>query len=208
MARRVVPGSAAQADSKPKAGKVKRHRSSFILLTLSLTAAFGVAPPSALAGSLLSGYGGPGGGTQALLGSTLVNGAGPSGGSSGGSSSGGGSTAAGGGIASVSGSAPARGSGSSGPGPGSSASGASGARGHNEGSKRANGTPGTSAGGSAAYTSGEGLAPAARAAAAKDVKQAPLGFTGTDALLLAFVLGVLVITMALTRGLARMQQNF
>jgi hypothetical protein len=45
-------------------------------------------------------------------------------------------------------------------------------------------------------------------AAARAAEQAPLGFTGTDALLLEFVLGVLAITLALTRGLTRMQQNF
>jgi hypothetical protein len=185
---------------------LKRHRSSFILLTLSLTAALGALPGSALAGSLLSGYGGPGGGTQALLGSTLVNGSGPSAGSSGGSSSGAGSSAGGGGVASVNGSAPAPGSASSGR--GSGAAGASTSRGHGGGLERAKGASGTSAGGSAAYTSAQGPRPVAATPAARDAEQSPLGFTGTDALLLAFVLGVLAMTMALTRGLARMQQNF
>lgn len=193
---------------------MKRHRSSFVLLlTLSATVALGVLPPSALAGSLLSGYGGPGSGTQALLGSTLVNGGGsaggPSGGSSGGSSgsalSGGGSSA-GGGVAALNGSAHTPGSGSSGQGAG--APGASAAKGRGGALKGANGASGTSAGGSSTYTSAEGPRPAAGTAAARDAAQAPLGFTGTDVLLLAFVLGVLAITMALTRGLARMQQNF
>lgn len=65
-ARRVVRVALLIAESKPKAGKMTRQRFSFILLTLTLTAALAVAPGSALAGLLLSGYGGPGGGTQAL----------------------------------------------------------------------------------------------------------------------------------------------
>jgi hypothetical protein len=57
-------------------------------LALVLTGAIGVSvPATALAGSpLLSGYGGPGAGEQAILGSTLLKG--PSGGSSSGGSSG------------------------------------------------------------------------------------------------------------------------
>ena len=53
-----------------------------------------VVPASANAGSLLSGYGGPGQGNQAILGSTLLNG--PSAGSGGGSGPAGGASAVGG----------------------------------------------------------------------------------------------------------------
>lgn len=176
-----------------------------MLLTLSLTAALCVLPSSALAGSLLSGYGAPGGGTQALLGSTLVNGSGPSGGSGGGGNAGGGGSSSGAGAAAGG----SRGSGNGGS--GSSASGRGGASqssGSGGGAKHANGANGTSAGGSAAYTSTEGPRPVAGMAAARDAQAAPLGFTGTDALLLVLVLGVLSITMLLTRGLARTQQNF
>ncbi len=197
---------------------MKRHRSSFMLLTLSLTAAaaLGVLPGSALAGSLLSGYGGPGGGTQALLGSTLVNGSGPSGGSGGGAGGGSssGAGAAAGGAGSLGGSANALG-GSHGSGNGDSGSSASGrggtggaAQSGSGASKHANGANGTSAGGSATYTSTEGPRPVAGAAAARDAQAAPLGFTRTDALLLVLVLGVLSITMLLTRGFARTQQHF
>jgi hypothetical protein len=206
---------------------MKRHRSSFMLLTLSLTVALCALPGSALAGPLLSGYGGPGGGTQALLGSTLVNGSGPSGGSSGGSGSArggsasgagapaqggfGGSTASGGGAGSLGGSTSspggARGNGSSASGPGGAGAAAK-SSGNGGSAKRADGASGTSAGGSAAYTSTEGPRPVAGTAAARDAQAAPLDFTGTDALLLVFVLGVLTITMLLTRGLARTQQNF
>jgi hypothetical protein len=57
------------------------HRT--ILMTLiSLTLMFAI-PSSTLAGPLLSGYGGPGEGNQAILGSALLGGGGSSGGSSG-----------------------------------------------------------------------------------------------------------------------------
>jgi len=65
------------------------HRT--ILMTLILLTVMSFATPSSvLAGPLLSGYGGPGEGNQAILGSALLGGGGSSGGSSGstGSSSG------------------------------------------------------------------------------------------------------------------------
>ncbi|HXP28462.1 MAG TPA: hypothetical protein VN804_01790, partial [Solirubrobacteraceae bacterium] len=56
-------------------------------MTTALAALICVAAPqAALAGSLLSGYGGPGEGSQALIGASLVKG--PRGGGGGGSSSG------------------------------------------------------------------------------------------------------------------------
>jgi hypothetical protein len=62
-----------------------------ISLTTALLAAFvAVAPACASANSLLSGYGGPGAGNQAILGSTLIGGGGSAGG--GGSSGSGGPT--------------------------------------------------------------------------------------------------------------------
>jgi hypothetical protein len=74
--------------------RMTSHRN--ISLTLTLLAVFVTfAPSSALANSLLSGYGGPGEGNQAILGSALVGGAGGAGGggsSSGSSGSSGGST--------------------------------------------------------------------------------------------------------------------
>ena len=60
-----------------------------ISLTLTLLAMLiSTAPSSAFANPLLSGYGGPGAGSQAILGSTLVGGAGGGGGSAGGTSGG------------------------------------------------------------------------------------------------------------------------
>lgn len=66
-----------------------RHRT--IILIVGCLLAFGTAPPdAALASSLLSGYGGPGQGNQAILGSALLNrpGGGSGGGGSGSSGSG------------------------------------------------------------------------------------------------------------------------
>ncbi len=66
------------------------HRT-VIFIGALLAALVAALPSSALASSLLSGYGGPGQGNQAILGSALVNGprgGGGSGGSSGGSSTG------------------------------------------------------------------------------------------------------------------------
>jgi hypothetical protein len=66
-----------------------------IALTVTLLAALAGAPSVALAGSLLSGYGGPGEGSQAILGSAVLNA--PSGGSGSGTSGGGGAATSGGG---------------------------------------------------------------------------------------------------------------
>jgi hypothetical protein len=59
-----------------------RHRT-IILIVGSLVAFAGISSDAALASSLLSGYGGPGQGSQALLGSALLNGSGGGGGSAG-----------------------------------------------------------------------------------------------------------------------------
>jgi hypothetical protein len=178
-----------------------RHRSSFILLMCSLTfaAALAATPGSAMAGSLLSGYGGPGSGAQALLGSTLINGTGtpPSGGSSGmrtqlpGAGNGNGSPTAGGGT----------GGQGAGVGGAAHAKGASGAQGKS--GQSTTGAAGASNGSSAAYTSTGSPQPAVGTAAAADTGL--LGLTGADVLLLALVLGVLAVTAGLTTRLARTQ---
>ncbi|HEY2571850.1 MAG TPA: hypothetical protein VGI27_10265 [Solirubrobacteraceae bacterium] len=59
-----------------------RHRT-IILIAGSLVAFAGISSDAALASSLLSGYGGPGQGNQALLGSALLNGPGAGGGAAG-----------------------------------------------------------------------------------------------------------------------------
>jgi hypothetical protein len=71
------------------------HRT--ILMTLiSLTTISFAMPSAVLAGPLLGGYGGPGEGNQAILGSALIGGGGGSGGASGGSGSNGSAAGAGG----------------------------------------------------------------------------------------------------------------
>jgi hypothetical protein len=100
------------------------HQKTKILSALGLACvgAYLLAPAGALAGSpLLSGYGGPGTGEQAILGSTLVGG---SGGGSGSGGSSGGSTGGRHGAGAASSSATTGGSSASGP----SASGAGSAR--------------------------------------------------------------------------------
>jgi hypothetical protein len=72
---------------------MNRHRT-IVSIVVPLAGLCAALPASALAGGpLLSGYGGPGAGPQAILGATLINGPGSSGGGSGG---GGSSSAAGG----------------------------------------------------------------------------------------------------------------
>jgi hypothetical protein len=188
------------------------HRFSFKLLTLPLVfaAVLAVAPAGALAGTLLSGYGSPGGGAQALLGSALINGAPPGGsGSSGGGSSGGGGSATGSGVGSAAGAGQAgqghgqsQGAGQS-AGEGSSALGAYPSGAHGNGAQGTKSAAGASAGGSSAYTSSGSPQPVAGAVAAEDA--GPLGLTGAGLLLLGLVLGVLALTAGLTTRLARTQ---
>ncbi len=77
---------------------MRRHRLTITTVALLSLACSALAPATAAAGgSLLSGYGGPGEGSQAILGSTLLNG--PNGG--GGASGEGSATPAGGGGAGI-----------------------------------------------------------------------------------------------------------
>ena len=86
MARRVDKVLLGQ-EGNPRQGRMTGHRT--ISLTATLAGALAIAiTPVASANSLLSGYGGPGEGNQAILGSALVGGAG---GSVGGTGGGGGS---------------------------------------------------------------------------------------------------------------------
>lgn len=189
--------------------EMTRHRYSLILLTWSLTflAALAVAPGSALAGSLLSGYGGPGSGAQALLGSTLVNGAAPpGGGSSTGAGAGNGSgtgVSGGSGLSSGSGSVTTNGrAGARGAGTGAAKPAGSGGA-HRYGGQGTATTPGASAGGPSAYTSSG--SPRTTAALADVQDAGSLGLTGADVALFAMALGLLAATAGLTRRLARTQ---
>jgi hypothetical protein len=80
-------------------GSMRTHRSTIRMVVLSLALALALAAPlAAQAGPLLSGYGGPGQGNQAILGSTLIGGPG---GGSGGPGGGETATSASGGAASA-----------------------------------------------------------------------------------------------------------
>ncbi len=160
-----------------------------IVLAISLYDAAG-----AQAGSLLSGYGGPGQGNQAILGSTLLGG--PSGGSGGSAGGGGGSgeSSQANGASALSGSGQAASSQSSGSsGGGSQAGQHHGAR-HSR-THTASSVPGSSTGASAR------LAPSA--ATSKEGSQ-PLGLSGRDLLYALLVLALLVATAVLTLRLARL----
>ncbi|HWX96585.1 MAG TPA: hypothetical protein VNZ01_07000 [Solirubrobacteraceae bacterium] len=154
---------------------MKSHRKIIPIVGLAIAFA-GFTPPSAPASPLLSGYGGPGQGTQAILGSTLLNG--PSGG---GGSPGGGSPATG--ITS------------------STVGGGSSAGAH---SRAASGTR-SGAGGSGA-TIGAGASRSPSALAATRASAAGSGVLGlSDSAFLAALLAfaALLFTGLLTRGLAR-----
>jgi hypothetical protein len=151
------------------------------LLALAL---IGPAPLAARANSLLSGYGGPGQGNQAILGATLL-GAPPGGGEGGGG--GRGTSAATGSLAI----------------PATSGSGA----GHAASRRHRAGSGAASAGGSVAATSaqtggayGSQLRPAVPEAS---VGSPTLGISGVDLLYILVGLGGLTLTGVLTRQLAR-----
>ncbi|HEV7163621.1 MAG TPA: hypothetical protein VGN25_10225 [Solirubrobacteraceae bacterium] len=157
--------------------------------TLTAMALSMLAPLGAEANSLLSGYGGPGQGSQAILGSALVNGPGGGGGSSGG------------GATNLSGSAAGAGSGGS----------TLGARNGVVGSSRQGGGSSTHAakrGGSRPDTSGSGSGTYKPAyppstATSSAVESSQVGLSNSDLLYVVLAAGALVLTGVLTRRLAR-----
>jgi hypothetical protein len=214
-----------------------RSRRTIRLLLISLTVAAlltAAAPDGAWAGSLLSGYGGPGGGAQAILGSTLINGGSGRGGDSGAGGSGAnrvgasgesqvvgrGSTGAQTGRTDVAG---ARGLSGEGSGSGNGSQGTGGHRGSASGALATHGAYGQGQAGAAGKGAGSGASAGSggasagasaayknsglsRVAATSDAGSlgGPLGFTGADLLALLLALAVLAITAVFTRGLARM----
>jgi hypothetical protein len=192
-----------EANGKPKVGKqlMKSHRT--ISLTTALLAALvAVAPACASANSLLSGYGGPGAGNQAILGSALIGGGGSAGG--GGSSGSSGSGSAGSTRSS---------SGSEAAGEGEAASAGSSGGGSEAGAGE-KGAPGKAAGGAAGSRGGHGKASggAARAYPVRPLDDASkaasagsgtLGFSAADFGYLLLVVAVLGATGVVTRRLAR-----
>jgi hypothetical protein len=175
-----------------------------ILGMLALLAILAVHAPAALAGGpLLSGYGGPGAGAQAIIGGTLLNG--PSGGSGGGSggSSGGSSSPGSSSSSSSSSSLPTGASGVATGGGGQAASGGSGSRGaspsprHGGGRDSASGGPSTGSTGASSPSHPE-------ASEAASVSAGASWFTGGDLLALALAAGVLALVVVATVRLSGM----
>jgi hypothetical protein len=164
------------------------------LLTLSLSA---VLPVAAMAGSLLSGYGGPGQGSQAIIGAGLVNGGGR-GGSRGGGSGGGSSSAAG--ASSAGSAAVATSAAGTGTTPGAAASQRPKPGKHGAKAKAAAPVKGQTG----SVSAGGSKASAAFATSAA-VHGAPgggtLGLSGANVLYMILALGVLIFTGLLTRRL-------
>jgi hypothetical protein len=154
---------------------MKRHRRLITRAALTAVALFACAPAAAHASSLLSGYGGPGQGSQALLGSTLI----------GGSGGGGGSSASGGGSGSIAAtqSAPTKAGGA-----------------HRGSGAGRHGAAGGAGAGSTAATTGSA---AAFRAAETGAGSSTLGLSGAGLVYILAVLGGLVLVAVLTRSLAR-----
>ena len=178
------------SEGNPRQGRMKRHR---VITTAALLAAglLAVIVPVANAGSLLSGYGGPGQGNQAILGTTLIGGGSSGGGSAGGGSGSSGTTAGGGSIAIAEG---ARGSGHAGAAAQRSTGRAGSRTGAAGGTRGAGGAPRRSS--SVAVTT-LGLSPAA------SVGAPPLGISGAVLVYILLAAAALVLTGALTGRLAR-----
>ena len=179
------------SEGNPRQGRMRRHR---VITTAALFAAglLAVIVPAADAGSLLSGYGGPGQGNQAILGATLIGGGSSSGGSAGGGSGPTGPTGGAGSIALAEGTAGgSRAAGGSGP-----------SRRHGAGapSRPASGSKGSS---SAPGVSSSGSATTVSLAQTASISTPPLGISGTVLVYILLAAAALVLTGALTGRLAR-----
>lgn len=168
-----------------------RHRTitPVVGLLLALCAA---TPVSAQADSLLSGYGGPGQGNQAILGSALLNGP-----------AGGGGGSAGGGLAGESGSATTPTSFGAANGRSGGASGRSGGA---NGRSSANGQSGSRGGSTQKVTRPPAGASSAYLAAERGRRvgqSGALGLTGADLLYMILALGTLTLAAVLTRRLTQ-----
>jgi hypothetical protein len=175
-------------EGDPRQGRMKRHRLT-TAATLTVIALSMLAPLDAGANSLLSGYGGPGQGSQAILGSALVNGPRGGGGPSGGSSTNLGGPGAGTSSGGSSVGAPSGAGGTSRPAGGSSTHTAkgSGAR------------PNASGSGSGTYKPAYPSSTATSSA----VESSQVGLSNSDLLYILLAAGALVFTGVLTRRLAR-----
>jgi hypothetical protein len=199
-----------QGEQPPLLTPMKRNprlgmtRKIWISSALALaTAMFVLAPTTAFAGSpLLSGYGGPGAGEQAILGSTLVGGSG--GGGAGGSSGSGGS-----GSVSLSGSAGVSTSsagGVSSTGSGSARGSGVGAANAGSGSGGTTSNGGTSRGGRSTGVGGTASAYVYSTSQGSLASASPLtGISSGDLLLLVGILATLGLVAVLTLRLSRLQ---
>jgi hypothetical protein len=161
--------------------RLNRKITPTIALLLALSAA---GPATSSASSLLSGYGGPGQGNQAILGAGLVNG--PSGGGGGGGPTAGSQT-----PAAVSGSTANTGGGS-GPGSGTGKHRAAGSK-HSR----------APAGGPSAASGASYLAYQRAASTQRGIDSGLLGLSSGDLLLIVLALCALFSTAFIARGLAR-----
>jgi hypothetical protein len=174
-----------------------RHRT--IILIAGCLVVFGVAPSGALASSLLSGYGGPGQGNQAILGSALLNRPG------GGSGSSGSGSAAPSSLASSAGSSTTSSQAAASSGTGSSTQSGTG---HKSSGTRASGAHSGSQAHRSAARSPSAPSIADVYAAAERGRQVPstpaFGLSGADLLLIVLVLGMLALIGVLSRRLTRL----
>ncbi len=175
------------------------NRRTIVMLTLIALAISAVLPALASAGSLLSGYGGPGEGNQAILGSALINGRSGKGGSGGGSGGAAG-TGRSGSYGSLIASAREGQIASSSDGSGGS-TGTSGPRSSKSGGKQRQVQAGAEkASSSASQPYKQTNRPSTRASGGSSQ---PLGLSGADLLYILLALVVLALTGVLTRGLVR-----
>jgi hypothetical protein len=188
---------------------MKRHqRSISVVVAVSLLAFAGAAPTAeAHGGTLLSGYGTPGEGNQALLGSALLGGGGSTGGGSRSGGSGGGQ-----GVAQAAGlqGAGAQASGSQGASTGAGGPSAVGTKTSSAKGRRRSGhasqPPRRSSQLAAAGTSNGSHTLFADSAHATSASVPTLGITGTDLLYILLGVGGLLLTGIFTRQLVRRPQ--
>jgi hypothetical protein len=174
-------------------------RRTIIKLTLIVMVVAALAPAAASAGSLLSGYGGPGEGNQAILGSALLNGPSGKGGSGGGSGTGG--TGRSGSYGSLIANAPAGQSASSIRGSGGS-TGSSSQRSSKSGGKQRHVEAGAgNASGSASQPYKQTFRASTKTSGSGGSQ--PLGLSGADLLYILLALVGLTLTGVVTRGLVR-----
>jgi hypothetical protein len=166
---------------------VSRPRTTLLALVALVVLSLAVAAP-AMAGSLLSGYGGPGQGSQAILGSQLLNS--PSGG---GGSNGGGSSPSTRGAGSAAGAEDEVRT-------GTSSDTTRRASTKPSAGKRSNGAAGRS---QSQHGSRAGAPAAASVAQSASVSSPALGLSGADLLYIFIALGALASTAVLTRRFAR-----